>query len=63
MGINKYDLNFDIYFDNIRVLNDLELKANEEKKESYNQHITGYLNAQSDYFLTETETNEIKDLI
>ena len=45
------------------MLNDLELKANEKKKESYNQHITGYLNAQSDYFLTGTETNEIKTLI
>ena len=31
-AFNKYDLNFDIYFDDIRVLNDLELKANEEKK-------------------------------
>ena len=43
-AFNKYDLNFDIYFDNIRVLNDLELKANEDKKESYNEHIAGYLN-------------------
>ena len=25
---NKYDINFDIYFDDVRVLNDLELKAN-----------------------------------
>ena len=62
-AFNKYDLNFDIYFDNIRVLNDLELKANEEKKESYNEHIAGYLNKQLDYFLNETETNEIKTLI
>jgi hypothetical protein len=37
---------FEIYFDDIRVLNDLELKANEEKKESYNEHIAGYLNKQ-----------------
>ncbi len=50
-AFNKYDLNFDIYFDDNRVLNDLELKANEEKKESYNEHIAGYLNKQSDYFL------------
>ena len=45
-AFNKYDLNFDIYFDNIRILNDLELKANEDKKESYNEHIAGYLNKQ-----------------
>ena len=45
-AFNKYDLNFDIYFDNIRVLNDLELKGNEEKKESYNEHIAAYLNKQ-----------------
>ena len=30
----------------MRVLNDLELKANEEKKESYNEHIAAYLNKQ-----------------
>ena len=28
------------------VLDDLELKANEEKKESYNEHIATYLNKQ-----------------
>ena len=45
-AFNKYPPNFDIYFNNIRILNDLELKANEEKKESYNEHIAGYLNKQ-----------------
>ena len=46
IAFNKYDLNFDIYFDDNRVLNDFELKANKEKKESYNEHIAGYLNKQ-----------------
>ncbi len=45
-AFNKYALNFEIYFDDIRVLNDLELKVNEEKKESYNEHIVAYLNKQ-----------------
>jgi hypothetical protein len=53
---NKYDINFDIYFDDVRVLNDLEIEANEYKKLSYNTYISGYLNGLSDYFLTEEET-------
>ena len=39
---NKYDINFDIYFDDLRVLNDLKIEVNEYKKLSYNIYIYIY---------------------
>ena len=57
--MNKYDINYDIYFDDLRILNDLEIETNEHKKLSYNIYISGYLNKLSDYLLTKEETTEI----
>ena len=57
--MNKYDINYDIYFDDLRILNDLEIETNEYKKLSYNIYISRYLNKLSDYFLTKEETTEI----
>ena len=56
---NKYDENFDIYFEDIKLLNQLEFEANEGKKLSYQKYIDEYLNAQSDYFLDDIEINDI----
>ena len=60
---NKYDIKFDIYFEDIRVLNDLEINVSREKALSYNKYIINGLNNHSDYFLTDKETKEIKELL
>ena len=60
---NKYDIKFDIYFEDIRVLNDLEINVSREKALSYNKYIINGLKNHSDYFLTDKETKEIKELL
>ena len=60
---NKYDIKFDIYFEDVRVLNDLEINVSREKALSYNKYIINGLKNHSDYFLTDKETKEIKELL
>ena len=60
---NKYDIDFNIYFEDIILLNELEIEGNEIKKNSYKRNIFDYLNEQSDYFLRENEKNEINKTI
>ena len=56
---NKYDIDFNIYFEDIILLNEIEIEGNEARKNNYKNNIVDYLNEQSDYFLNENEINEI----
>ncbi len=60
---NKYDENFVIYFEDIKLLNDLDIIIYKEKKRSFQKNIGHYINNQSDYFITEYEINNIKSTI
>ena len=44
---NKYDIEFDIYFDDIKILNDLEIQVYEKMKKSYKLAIYGYTKTKS----------------
>jgi hypothetical protein len=60
---NKFDVNFDIYFEDIIKLNELEIEVNNKKKESYKKYIGDYLFKQSNVYTTETKVTEIKKTI
>ena len=60
---NKYDIEFDIYFDDIKILNDLEIQVYEKMKKSYKQYIGEYINGQTNYILSQTEITSIKATI
>ena len=44
-GMNKFDNNFDVYFEDIKIINEIEEETLLVRKESYRIHIIEYLNS------------------
>jgi hypothetical protein len=57
---NKYDISFDIYFDDIKILNELEIEVYNTMKTSYKKYIGDYIYYQSEYSILQSEGTEIR---
>ena len=61
--LNKYDIDYNIYFEDFKVLYNLRDEIKKKKNESLKQNFSNQLKDLSDYFLDKNETDEINNTI